>query len=59
MAQIIETVPEIRLSAQDVEPLADELKAYHAIYQEYYCRIEQQRQAQGYLEGLMQPLPNK
>jgi hypothetical protein len=52
MAQIIETVPEIRLSAQDIEPLADELKAYHAIYQEYFCWIEQQRQAQGYLAGL-------
>ena len=59
MAQIIETVAEIRLSAQDVEPLADELKAYQAIYQEYFCRIEQQRQAQSYLEGLMQALPNK
>ena len=59
MAQIISTVVENRLSAQDIEPLIDELKTYHAIYQEYYCRIEQKRQAHGYLEGLMQPLPNK
>ena len=59
MSEIIETVPEKRLTAQDIEPLADELKAYHEIYAEYYGRIEQKRQAQSYLEGLMQPLPNK
>lgn len=59
MAQIIETVTENRLSVQDIEPLSDELEAYQAIYNEYYCRIEQKRQAEAYLKGLMQPLPNK
>jgi len=59
MNEIIETVPESRLTAQDIEPLVEELKAYHEIYAGYYGRIEQKRQAQGYLEGLMQPLPNK
>lgn len=59
MGAIIETVSEIKLSAQDVEPLQAELAAYQAIYQPFFSRIEQKRQVQAYLQGLMQPLPNK
>jgi len=59
MTQIIETVAENRLTVQDLEPLADELEAYQKIYDDYFCRKEQKREARGYLAGLMQPLPNK
>ena len=59
VVQIIETVPEHKLSAQDIEPLADELEAYQAIYRGYFYRLEQKRQAKTYLQGWMQPLPNK
>ena len=59
MANIIETVRENELSVQDVEALAEELAAYQAIYEPFFSRIEQKRQAQEYLKGLMQPLPNK
>lgn len=59
MTQIIETVEENRLTVQDLEPLADELEAYQKIYDDYFCRKEQKREARGYLAGLMQPLPNK
>ncbi len=38
MAQIIETVPENKLTVEDIEPLADELEAYQGIYDEYFYR---------------------
>lgn len=59
MTQIIETVIENKLTVEDLEPLADELEAYQGIYDNYFCRKEQKREARGYLAGLMQPLPNK
>jgi SRSO17 transposase len=59
MADIIETVSENRISAQDVESLAEELETYQAMYAPFFSRIEQKRQAKAYLQGLMQPLPNK
>ena len=59
MTQIIETVEKNRLTVQDLEPLAAELEAYQKIYDDYFCRKEQKREARGYLAGLMQPLPNK
>ena len=59
MTQIIETVEENGLTVKDLEPLADELEAYQRIYDDYFCRKEQKREARGYLAGLMQPLPNK
>ena len=59
MTQIIETVIENKVTVEDLEPLADELEAYHRIYDAYFCRKEQKREARGYLAGLMQPLPNK
>jgi SRSO17 transposase len=59
MAQIIETVIENKLTVDDIEPLTEELERYQAIYDEYFNRKEQKREARGYLAGLMQPLPNK
>jgi len=59
MTQMIETVIENKLTVEDLEPLADELEAYQKIYDAYFCRKEQKREARGYLAGLMQPLPNK
>lgn len=59
MSEIIKTVPENGISVQDVEELAEELAAYQAIYEPFFSRIEQKQQAQGYIKGLMQTLPNK
>lgn len=44
---------------QDITELADELAEYQAIYEPYFKRKEQVKQANEYLEGLMQTLPNK
>lgn len=59
MTQIIETVIEKKLTVADLEPLAEELEAYQRLYDDYFCRKEQKREARSYLAGLMQPLPNK
>lgn len=59
MTQIIETVAQSKLTVEALEPLADALEAYHRIYDDYFCRKEQKREARSYLAGLMQPLPNK
>ena len=59
MTQIIETVTENKLAVEDLEPLAEELEAYQKIYDDYFCRKEQKREARGYLAGLMQSIPNK
>ena len=50
---------ETDLCRQDIAELAEELAAYQAIYEPYFKRKEQVKQAKGYLEGLMQTLPNK
>ena len=47
------------LKQQDIAELAEELAAYQAMYEPYFKRKEQVRQANDYLEGLMQSLPNK
>ena len=49
MTQIIETVTENKLTVEDLEPLGDELEAYQKIYDDYFCRKEQKREARGYL----------
>lgn len=59
MTQIIETVAENKLKVEDLEPLAEELEAYQQIYDAYFCRKEQKREARGYVTGLMQSIPNK
>ena len=60
MSELIETVPELNLTPQDVDNLLPELEAYQAIYRPLFQRREQGEQAQKYLQGLLlADIPNK
>jgi SRSO17 transposase len=60
MSEIIETVPELKLTPQDINKLGPELEAYQAIYSPLFQRREQREQAQKYLHGLLlDDVPNK
>jgi len=59
MSDLIETAPRMDLSVQDIEPLVEELRAYHAIYSPLLQRREQREAAHTYLQGLLAPLPRK
>ena len=55
----IETAPVLDLAPQDLEPLVDELRAYHAIYSPLFQRREQREWSAKYLHGLLLELPRK
>ena len=60
MNELIERVPELHLTPQDINKLLPELEAYHAIYSPLFQRREQREQAQKYLHGLLlADVPNK
>jgi len=59
MSELIETVPRMELSVQDIEHLVEELRAYHAIYSPLLQRREQREAAHAYLQGLLATLPRK
>ena len=59
MSDLIETVPRMELSVQDIEHLVEELRAYHAIYSPLFQRREQREAAHTSLQGLLAPLPRK
>ena len=59
MSDLIETTPRMELSVHDIEPLVEELRAYHAIYSPLFQRREQREAAHTYLQGLLAPLPRK
>ena len=60
MNELIERVPELHLTPQDINKLLPELEAYHAIYNPLFQRREQREQAQKYLHGLLlADVPNK
>ena len=59
MSDLIETVPRMELSVQDIEHLVEELCAYHAIYSPLFQRREQREAASTSLQGLLAPLPRK
>jgi len=55
MTQNIETAPELRLTAQDVDGLLGEVEAYYAIYGPLFQRREQREKGHKYLRGLLAP----
>jgi SRSO17 transposase len=59
MTDLIETAPKMDLAIQDIEPLVEALRAYHAIYSPLLQRREQREAAHTYLQGLLAPLPRK
>ncbi len=59
MTALIETTPKMDLAIHDIEPLVEELRAYHAIYRPLLQRREQREAAPTSLQGLLAPLPRK
>jgi len=59
MTALIETTPKMDLALHDIEPLVEELRAYHAIYSPLLQRREQREAAPTSLQGLLAPLPRK
>ncbi len=55
----IETAPVLDLVPEDLEPLLDELRTYHAIYSPLLQRREQREWSAKYLHGLLLELPRK
>src|SRR5712692_9783077 len=59
MTTLIETTPKMDLAMQDIAPLVEELRAYHALYSPLLQRREQRAAAHTSLQGLLAPLPRK
>src|SRR6266568_8818583 len=59
MTILIETTPKMDLTIQDIEPLVEELRAYHAIYSPLLQRREQREAAHSSRQGLLATLPRK
>jgi SRSO17 transposase len=59
MTALIETTPKMDLAIHDIEPLVEELRAYHAIYSPLFQRRAQREAAHTSLQGLLAPLPRK
>ena len=57
--QKIETAPDLKLSAEDIEAVADELERYFAIYSPLFHRREAREAGLVYLRGLLSDLPRK
>ena len=51
--------PTFDLSAEDVPRLAEELEAFHGLFEEAFCRKEQVGLSQCYLQGLLTSLDRK
>src|SRR2546428_11863067 len=59
MMDLIETTPKMDLAIQDIAPLVEEWRAYHAIYSPLFQRREQREAAHAYLQGLLATLRRK
>jgi len=59
MTDLIETAPKMDLAIHDIEHLAEELRASHAIYSPLFQRREQRDAAHTSLQGLLATLPRK
>jgi SRSO17 transposase len=59
MTDLIETAPQMDLAIQAIEPLGEELRAYHALYSPLCQRREQREAAYIDLQGLLAALPRK
>src|SRR5947207_8073130 len=55
----IATAPVLDLTPQDIEPIIDELRAYHTIYSPLFQRREQREWSEHYLHGLLLNIPRK
>ncbi len=56
---MIETIPDVELTLDDIEELLPELAAYRATYHDLFRRREQIEHYATYLHGLLLDLPNK
>ena len=59
MTALIETTPKMDVAIQDIAPLVEDVRAYHAIYSPLFQRREQREAAHTYLQGLLAPLPRQ
>ncbi len=59
MIEQVETVSHQQLLTADIQALAPELEAYQAVFADCFGRREQREKCHTYLQGLLQPLPNK
>ena len=59
MMDLIETTPKMDLAIQDIAPLVEELRAYHAIDSPLLQRREPREAAHAYLQGLLATVPRK
>src|SRR2546427_12162702 len=57
MMDLIETTPKMDVTIQDIEPLVEELRAYHAIYSPLLQRREQREAAHSSRQGVLATLP--
>ena len=57
--QILETVPEMKLTFQETNKLVEELSEYHKIYSPFFQRREQREWSEIYLRGLLLEIPRK
>jgi SRSO17 transposase len=57
--QKIETAPDLKLSAKDIETVADELERYFGIYSPLFHRREAREAGLVYVRGLLSDLPRK
>jgi SRSO17 transposase len=59
LTDLLETAPKMELAIQDIAPLVEELRAYHAIYSPLLQRRAQREAAHTDLQGLRAALPRK
>jgi SRSO17 transposase len=57
--EISEAPPQLDLTPEEIEALADELVGYHAEFADLYYRVEQAHWGHKYLQGLMSPVEHK
>ncbi len=59
MIALIETVPFIDLTPNQIDNLSEELRDYHHIYSPLFARREQAQWAEKYMQGLLLDIPRK
>ncbi len=59
MIALIETVPFIDLTPNQIDDLSEELRDYHHIYSPLFARREQAQWAEKYMQGLLLDIPRK
>ena len=57
--ELLETIPTMELSPEDIESAASQLEEYHGIYSPLFRRREQRYWSQKYLHGLLLNIPRK